>query len=289
MHRARTVLFLSLLAASLIATQAWAFPHANVQSKDTLDAYTGRNYQEGTSAVLSISIGHGCTMSGESYSTRMVTALFPNGLDPDLGGIAYTTDGTTNYEGNAVYGIKPVVDYDWKEIIPITGDVPHYYNHGVKTTDVRAVHWRWGYIPDNFVGYADVSVSFPKFLPNTCYNKIVVDIPVAQYCSADSKHQQDHEWRRDRLKKKDLHRTYVWMKEPTAMFPTETIVAPGYVASLTVVRNLTANPLPVSCNGVGQTIELYPTAADIDMYLPPLDGNAPGSSSGGSGGGEHVH
>ncbi|MBZ0169955.1 hypothetical protein MELA_01002 [Candidatus Methylomirabilis lanthanidiphila] len=289
MQRVRTIAIAALLTAALISTDAWAFPHANIRSKDTLDAYTGRNYQEGTSAVLSISIGHGCTHSGESYSTRMVTALFPNGLDPDLGGITFTTDGTTNYEGNAMFGIKPLVDYDWKEIVPITGNVPTYYNHGVKTTDVRAVHWRWGYIPDNFVGYADVSVSFPKFRPDTCYNKITVDIPVVQYCSADSKHQQDHEWRRDRLKKKDLHRIYAWMKEPTSAFPTDTIVAPGYVASLTIVRNQTTNPLPASCGGAGQTLELYPTAADIDMYLPPLDGDVP--SSGGSGGsdGGHVH
>ena len=70
------------------------------------------------------------------------------------------------------------------------------------------------------------------------------------------------------------------------MFPAETIVAPGYVASLTIVRNLATNPLPASCGGVGQTLELYPSAADIDMYLPPLDGNLPAS---GGGGGDHIH
>ncbi len=286
MQVARTIIFALLLAASLISTDVWAFPHANIRPKDTLDAYSGRNYQEGSSAVLSISIGHGCTHSGESYSTRMVTALFPNGLDPDLGGIAYTTDGTTNYEGNAMFGIKPVVDYDWKEIVPITGNVPTYYNHGVKTADVRAVHWRWGYIPDNFVGYADVSVSFPKFQPSTCYNKIQVDIPVVQYCSADSKHQNDHVWKRDRLKGDKLHRIYAWIKEPTSMFPADTVASPGYVASLTIVRNLTTNPLPASC-AAGQTLELYPSAADIDMYLPPSDGKV--NMGGGGDGGGHVH
>lgn len=285
MQRARPLLLAALLATAFISTDVWAFPHANIRSKDTLDAYSGRNYQEGTSAVLNIAIGHGCTMSGESYSTRMVTALFPNGLDPDLGGIAYTTDGTTNYEGNAVFGIKPVVDYDWKEIMPITGHVPTFYNHGVKTTDVRAVHWHWGYIPDNFVGYAEVSVNFPKFVPNTCYNEIKVSIPVIQYCAADADHQKDHMWKRDRLKKKNIHRVYAWIKEPTTMFPADTVVAPGYAPSLTIVRNLTTNPLPESCGGVGQTIELYPTAVDIDTYSPHSSGNA--SVSGGSGG--HMH
>lgn len=218
----------------------------------------------------------------------MVTALFPNGLDPDLGGIAYTTDGTTNYEGNAMFGIKPLVDYDWKEIVPITGNVPTYYSNGVKTTDIRAIHWRWGYIPDNFVGYGNISVNFPKFIPSTCYNKIKVDIPVVQYCSADSKHQEDHAWKRDRLKGNDLHRIYAWIKAPTSNFPADTVVAPGYVASLTIVRDLTTNPLPASCGGTGQTLELYPTAADIDMYLPPSGSTLPASGSGGSGGG-HMH
>jgi len=289
MQTMRSIILTAFLTTAFICTNAWAFPHANIRSKDTLDAYSGRNYQEGSSAVLSISIGHGCTMSGESYSTRMVTALFPNGLDPNLGGITYTSDGTTNYEGNALFGIQPVVDYDWKEIMPMTGDVPTYYNHGAKTTDVRAVHWRGGYIPDNFAGYADVSVNFPTFQPNTCYNKIIVDIPVVQYCSADSGHQKDHMWKRDRIKTKDLHRAYAWIKEPTPMFPADTVVAPGYVASVTIVRNLTTNPLPASCGGTGQTLEIYPSAADIDAYLPPSDGKMKSSGGGGSGGGEHMH
>jgi hypothetical protein len=201
MQAARAIIVALLLTASLISTDAWAFPHANVVSKDTLDAYSGRNYQEGTGAVLSIAIGHGCTMSGESLSTRYVTALFPNGANPNLTGIAYTIDTATNtkYSGNALFGVKPLVDYNWKEIQPIRGNVPTCFNHGEKTMDVRAIHWRWGYIPDNFVGNAQVSVSFPKFEPSTCYDKIKVGIPVVQYCADDLKHEQDLAWKRDRL------------------------------------------------------------------------------------------
>lgn len=285
MQRVRPILLTALLAASLISTDAWSFPHANIVPKDTLDAYNGRNYQEGSSATLSIALGHGCTHSGESYTTRYVTALFPNGVNPNLSGIAYTTDGVTNYGGNAVFGIKPVADYNWKEIQPIMGDVPTYYNHGVKTTDVRAIHWRWGYIPDNFVGLAQVSVNFPKFDPSTCYSKIKVDIPVVQYCADDPKHESDLAWKRDRLKGSDIHRIYAWIKEPTSIFPSDTVVAPGYVASLTIVRNLTTNPLPGSCGTAGQTLELYPTAGDIDSYLLPSDGKL--YQDGGGGG--HMH
>lgn len=282
MQTIRTMVLASLLTASLTATDVWAFPHANIVPKDTL---SGRNYPEGSSATLSISLGHGCTHSGESYSTLYATALFPNGTNPNLSGITYTTDGTMDYEGNALYGIKPEIDYNWKEILPIMGNVPDYYNHGEKTTDVRAVHWRWGYIPDNFVGNLNVRVNFPKFEPNTCVNKIQVDIPVVQYCAADSKHAQDLMWQRDRMKKKDLHRVYAWIKAPTANFPTDTVVAPGYVASLTIVRNLTTNPLPASCGGTGQTVEVYPSANDIDMYLLPSDGKL----NQGGGGGGHQH
>jgi hypothetical protein len=74
------------------------------------------------------------------------------------------------------------------------------------------------------------------------------------------------------------------MKAPTSNFPADTIVSPGYVASLTIVRNLTSNPLPASCGGTGQTLELYPTAADIDSYLVPLDGKL---QQGGGGGHQH--
>lgn len=286
MQVAKTIIFASLLAASLISTDAWAFPHANIESKDTLDAYSGRNYQEGTGATLRISLGHGCTHSGEAYSTRYATALFPNGANPNLAGVAYTTDGTTNYGGNALFGIKPVSDYNWKEIQPIMGDVPQYYSNGVKTMDVRAIHWRWGYIPDNFVGIAEVRVNFPKFIPSTCYNKITVDVPVIQYCANDPKNGQDDAWIRDRIGKgKDIHRIFAWIKAPTSNFPTDTVIAPGYVASLTIVRNLTTNPLPESCGGAGQTLELYPTAGEIDSYLVPSDGKL----HQGGGGGGHQH
>jgi hypothetical protein len=288
MRLAKQILFPALLAVLVISTDAWSFPHANVESKDTLDAYSGRNYQEGTSATLSISLGHGCSMSGESYSTRYVTALFPNGANPNLSGVAYTTDGVTNYSGNAVFGIKPEADYNWKEIQPIVGNVPTYYNHGEKSTDVRVIHWRWGYIPDNFVAKAKVNVNFPKFEPSTCYNRIKVDIPIVQYCAHDSKHEQDLMWKRDRMKGKDLDRIYAWIKEPTSNFPTDTVVAPNYVASVTIVRNLTTNPLPGSCGGTGQTLELYPTTGDIDSYLLPSDGKLY-QNSGGGGGGGHVH
>lgn len=281
MQRAKSVIFAALLTTAFICTNAWAFPHANIRAKET----GSRDFTEGSSAVLSIALSHGCTHSGESYTTRVVTALFPNGADPNLSGIAYTNNGGTNYNGNALFGIKPIVDYNWKEIMPMTGNVPTYYNHGEKTTDVRAVHWHLGYIPDNFVGYATVSASLPKFLPDTCYDTIRVEIPVVQYCALDPKHEMDHEWRRDRVKKKNLDSAYAWIKEPTAMFPTETVVAAGYSAYLNIVRNLTTNPLPASCGGVGQAVTVYPTAADIDMYLPPHDGNVPG---GGSGGG-HMH
>src|SRR5574337_229188 len=114
MRAASAIIVALLLTASLISTDAWSFPHANVESKDTLDAYSGRNYQEGTSAILSLSLGHGCTHSGESFTTRYVTALFPNGANPNLSGVAYTTDGVTNYSGNALFGVKPEVDYNWR-------------------------------------------------------------------------------------------------------------------------------------------------------------------------------
>ncbi len=286
MRLAKQIIFPALLAVLVISTDAWSFPHANIVPKDTLDAYNGRDYQEGSSATLSISLGHGCTMSGESYSTRYVTAVFPNGTNPNLSGITYTNNGGTNYNGNALFGIKPEVDHNWKEIQPIVGDVPTYYNHGEKTTDVRAIHWRWGYIPDNFMGNAKVRVNFPKFDPSTCYNKIKVDIPVVQYCADDPKHESDLAWKRDRIKKKDLDRIYAWIKEPTSNFSADTVVAPGYVASVTIVRNLATNPLPGSCGGAGQALELYPTAADIDSYLLPLDGKL---QQGSSGGGGHMH
>ena len=281
MQRAKPLIFAALLTTAFISTDAWAFPHANIKPKET----GSRDYKEGSSAVLSIGLSHGCTQSGESFTTRVMTALFPNGPDPNLHGITYTNNGPTNYEGNAMYGIKPVVDYNWKQIMPMTGNVPTYYNHGEKTTDVRAIHWHWGYIPDNFVGYATFSASFPKFVSDTCYDKIRVEIPVVQYCALDPKHETDHEWLRDRVKKKNLDSAYAWIKEPTAIFPTATVVSPGYSAYLNIVRDTTTNPLPSSCGGVGQSVTVYPTAAEIDMYLPPHDGNVPG---GGSGGG-HMH
>jgi len=234
---------LTFALLALANTAAWS--HANIVPKDNLDAYTGRSYEEGTSAFMEISLGHGCRSDqGVAFPTRHVSAVFPNG--EDLSGIAYTVDGSgTRYAGNALYGIKPSVDGDWDSIHPIPGTVAQYYSHGAKSGDVRAIHWLGGFVPDSMYENLEFKASLPKL--DSCVGKLRVYIPVVQYCDSGLKN--------------------AWVKTPTANFPAEVISA-GYAPFIDVLRNESKNPLSAECGGVGQTVEVYPKDADVDEFLP---------------------
>lgn len=241
MQYVKTELILGL-AAFMVANNVIA--HANFVPKDVDDNFNGRQYEEGTTAYMNVNIAHGCHTPDRSewFSTIHVVSIFPNNLD--LTGIAYTKDRSGNvYAGNALMGIKPGVDGDWQSINNLIGDVPTFYSHGARDTDVRSIHWINGEVPND--GYENLQ--FRAGLPflEGCTNRLKVYVPTIQYC--------------------EKGQILAWFIEPTPSMSSD-VISPGYAPYFEVVRNEDKNPLPDSCSA-GETYTVYPAEEDLETYL----------------------
>lgn len=242
-----------------------------------------REWLEGSRQFLKLNLAHTCGHGGVSEDIKDVKIVFPNGKDQvvtewvDARGTQQTplpaglnsfmwtfnayapTDETAWMGANGVMSIKPSVDWQFKSIEPTKEEVPVYYNHGDNPWDVVAISYKglggairdgqWG-LTNEYYKNIEFVATLPNFKKDSCYSKLVVDIPAADYCAGGS--------------------GYVWWKTATAGIPNNLIAAANYVPSITVKRNLTRNPLPASCNGAGKTAEVRPSDATLDRYFADL-------------------
>lgn len=244
MYKNHTLLFVSMMLFGL-SSIGNVKAHVNVVPKSNADRFDGRVYQEGTVAYFDLSIPHGCksaSPSGATQPTTHVAVLFPN--QQDLSAVAYTQDKEgTEYAGNAMMSIKPATDSQWRKIRRLREAVSPYYDHGVKSDDIRAIQWRGGYVPTD--SYATLSFRAKLPLLKSCVSQLKVYLPAVQYC---------------------MNNTYkAWIREPTQMFSADTISS-NYAPYILVQRDLEQNPLPADCRETVQS-NAYPSAHDIDRYL----------------------
>jgi len=235
----------SVLAITCLSSNVMG--HANYMSKDNLDQYSDREYQENSSSYLNLVISHGCKDdAGNTYSTKYVGVVFPNKMD--LQDQVYTEDKDgKRYGGNAVMGIKASIDNNWQTIRQIYSSVSSYYNHGEKTEDVIAIHWLDGNVPYDMYAELKFRIKFPKL--DKCLSRLKVYTPTIQYCEGNQ--------------------VMVWAKKATTLF-SEEVISPNYAPYFEVVRDLVTNPLPDSCTAE-ETLEVEPTAQEIDWYFSPRD------------------
>ncbi|RLT89280.1 MULTISPECIES: DUF1775 domain-containing protein [unclassified Ketobacter] len=225
-----------LLIPCAMGTASNLFAHANTKPKDNLDTYSGRSYQENSSAYVDLVLSHGC----DGEATVHAAVLLPNANDLS-GNTSSGPDG--NYAGNALMGAKAQLNANWKHIAYGKGSVPTYYLRGEQQEDVRAIHWQRGYVPDDVIELLTFRADTPKL--EGCVSKLKVNIPTVQYCTHG--------------------KVKAWIKQPTAVFGEEVISA-GFSPSIDVVRDTVNNPLPEEC-GAGIEVEAYPTNEEIDQYL----------------------
>lgn len=235
---------ISVLSGTL-AIPGLCLAHASFVPKDNFDSFSARDYEEGTTAYLKMNIPHGCSSSDGSrtFSTRNVVMTMPNGVD--LSGLAYTQgrDGQT-YNANAVMGVKPAVDGDWRKINNPTAPVADYYSHGLRSDDVRSLQWLRGKIPADFYKVLEFRAGLP--ILNACISRLDIYFPTVQYC--------------------DQRTMKAWMRTPVGNLPADA-VSTGYAPKITVVRNEEKNPLPAECPPGGEAAEAYPSESDIEASL----------------------
>ena len=235
----KTVLLITF--GGMISASWTAFGHANVVPQNNNDDFSGRQFEEGTTAYIKLNLAHACKVGPdgtERRNTNHFTVVFPNNID--LTGIAATGGG--QYAGNVLMTIKPSVDSDWKKIRMQRGSVPEYYSHGANSSDVRGIQWQHGDVPDSMYDNVEIRASLPTL--QGCAKKLKVFLPAVQYCANDT--------------------MQAWVKYPTDGFPDHVIS--HYAPYFDILRNEAKNPLPAGCPD-GDTHEIYPTAEDVDKYL----------------------
>lgn len=230
------------VAAILSLSSSVAMSHLNVAVEDGIAiGDNAREYKEGSGAFLDINISHDCSNAdGDHFSTIGVAVLMPNGAS--IPGTYTSADAGAN----AVMGIKQRVNANFKKNIVVKGEVDAFYNHGVRTEDVRAMKWLRGNVDNDHYDNLEFKANFPKIDPGSCIAKIRMYFPSVQYCKNGYKS--------------------AWIGTGTSKFgmgDEKTHVYDTYSAYVDVVRT---SDLPTGC-GAGEVVNVMPSDEEINQYL----------------------
>lgn len=115
-----------------------------------------------------------------------------------------------------------------------------------------------GSLNPKLVGRVPFQFSAPRFVADSCARRLLVEIAVADICSA-------------KQPILDPHKVNLWIPDNGSLFAAEGRAAGvegiGDPATLIVQRNLVTNPLAESC-GAGFDVIVTPSAAQVDRDLP---------------------
>lgn len=117
---------------------------------------------------------------------------------------------------------------------------------------------RKGSLDPKLVGRVPFQFSAPRFVAASCARRLLVEIAVADICSAQQPIL-------------DPHKVNLWIPDNGSLFATSGrsagVEGIGDPATLIVQRNLTTNPLPEAC-GEGFDLIVTPSAEQVDRDLP---------------------
>lgn len=250
----KTTLLLALCSISSIA-----FAHTTIT----------KNAMGGHSAFTAFHISHGCGFAGKpTLGVIAMSVVFPNGPDAI---VTRADTGQPVVLGDVLGGVPEWVTGLISPTIIQNHDV---FTHAEPQTDsselIRGVHYSDGYMNPALDAIIPFSLAGPSFNEESCATKVTLHIAIANWCH----HRAGN------------RRVDVWMGELTPVFNDGDVVtaAVHFWPTMTINRNLEANPLPDSC-GEGFEVTVQPSKAAIDQYLP-MEGFIPGGPTEGGGGEE---
>lgn len=248
---------LKKITAYSLATVVMGAGQAAMAHTGVKDAVT-----EGKSLYTAFTITHGCSSDTNPVSlpVKAQSAIFPNAADAVAHKLnADGTDGnvidlSTVIEGVVGGGVttlspKAVMDKglfsDIKSVIDAGGVI-------------RGIQYKGGVLPTDMVGLPQFRVSSPKFLATSCAKSLKVRIAVANFCTTSASTDADR-------------RADIWIGHMTPKFNDPGVMPHGggvYWPTLTVNRDLAANPMKPACAGKEFDVAVEPSDADIDANLP---------------------
>ncbi|TAN49370.1 MAG: hypothetical protein EPN21_12240 [Methylococcaceae bacterium] len=245
------------MVAMLCGGSSLALAHTGVKDQAT----------EGKTLYTAFTIGHGCAAAEGDTTIPVIaqSAVFPNSADAVAHKIVTNTDNTTTETviddlsteiqgavGGAVVGLSPGGVQD-TNVFKAIKEVPD------ANGNVLALQFTNGKLQTDLVGLTQFKVSGIKFQPTSCAKSLKVRIAVANWCKKTQNSNDDA-------------RVDLWFGHPTTLFndggvmPSNYATAP-YWTTLTVNRDLTANPLPTTCETT-YDVASEPSDDDIDTKLP---------------------
>ncbi|MDD5276600.1 MAG: hypothetical protein PHR16_11020 [Methylovulum sp.] len=254
--------------------------------------------QENVAGYNAFTITHGCNDNVELGSHQDIIAMstvFPNAADPAMAKIYKLT--STGIQGESVpdlsddiVGVLPGVGFTKLGVGLVSGGGTLFANFLPtldSTTAIRGYHTWAGPAPYSSAPLAEQVTSATglspfrygaiQFQTTSCAKSLKVRIAVANWCRRGNR-------------TKDLgDRLDVWMGHTTPVFhdqrtmpraaPYDASVEVPYWPTMTIARDLVANPLTAACNG-GYDLSIEPADADIDTFLPIPGGQYPAGAPG---------
>ncbi len=255
-------IIISLLTGAALCSTSMVFAHANVQPKDILDNFAGRQFKEGSRAVIGMIVGHGCSNMVKPEGPRLPTVglsvLLP---DPT----AYPEIFQPRH-----FGAKPRLNASWRTIKSVKGPLAQTVeSHGhTITEDARAIYWLKGELRDDQYENFELRLRLPK-LANGAFSCVRVFVPSVQYCrkkhvlawigQSTSKFPADPN---DRIKVYGFPRDSVPEGEASAYAPSFYIKRSGTTADCNEICNPRSNSYDPD-----QCLEVRPDASEIDSFL----------------------
>lgn len=239
--RFKSTSILAGVMSTLLLAATGAQAHTTVRDQMT----------EGKSGDTALKIGHGCTTAGGIKRGVIAQSVTWANVNPvitasDSSTISALSEVIT--QGSLLGLIKPIQSNDV------------FAKQGVKVnanSNIIAFHGRDGVLPPTFLGRVPVQVSSVNFEPTSCAKKLLVKVAIADICVATAPTLVEG-------------KVNLWIPNNGSSYATigtsRNIDGVGAPATLTINRDLVANPLDQAC-GAGIDVTVTPTAAEVDANL----------------------
>jgi len=239
------------LTALALTMGSSAFAHTGI--KDTA--------MEGTTQYTGFTITHGCATPGDTDRLRVIaqSVVFPNVADADAFQVNADGSETATTLGDHIIGaiggvtsLSPGIVQD-KSVFLRAAEISD------ANGSVHAFNFTRGKLDTAFTGVIPFRVRAPKFDVASCAKSLKIRIAIANFCSTSAT---------------NGNRSDVWIGHTTPVFNDLTVMPRGvdsndnpFWPTMTIKRDLAANPLAAACDG-GFDVAVQPSDADIDQFLP---------------------
>lgn len=226
----------ALVVTLLLGASQSAFSHTRLEIPTVV---------EGIRASNNVVIGHAC---GEGTNVVAHTSVFPDGVDSiiKVDGVEVTgsaSDYVTNYGNLNQKIMNHSVFANEDEKTDASANVVGFWVEGGKN-------------PNHYATYVPFRSTAGFIEPSSCASSVKVIIAVADICKVTAA--------------SGFADTTVnlWTPAVGSNFDGPGLHGFNSPASITYTRNLETNPLPEGCSETGSTVEIIPSAAQLNRDMP---------------------